>query len=109
MENSGIIDCPARPDHKKIYQYGYLYYDKGQLTDAPYITNVIVGDLEGYPVIKGQQMVFCYGKVAAGDYLSSYYIKGVGFSCGDFQQGAFAVALEDKHSENIGLLHVRLL
>lgn len=88
---------------------GYLYYGKCRMTDKPYIRYPVLYDGDNL-VREGNAQVLVFGKVENGNYISTYFIYGVGFSCGtDFSEIAFAKALEDKNDNGIGLLNVKFL
>lgn len=87
---------------------GYFYYGR-KLTDKPFLTNVTVYDRKINPIPKNSSCyAYVYGKVNQGDYLSTYYLKGILFKT-NLLEPSVALAMEDKNQEEVGLLHVKIL
>lgn len=86
-----------------------LYYENGKLTDKPYIKFPVLFQNNSF-INKGIVKLICYGPVKKGDFLSTYFLYGTCFSSGnEFEEPAFAKALQDKFSDGIDLIDAEFL
>lgn len=106
---AGIIEVlPESPENwnREFLLEGLLYYGNAQKTDKPYIKFPVLFDGENL-INTGKAKILLFGTANKGDFISTYFIYGVGFNCGtEFKELAFAVALEDKESSGIGPINV---
>lgn len=109
---AGIIEVlPESPEawNKQFLLKGLLYYGNAKKTDKPYIKYPVLFDGENL-ISSGKADILLFGTAKKGDFISTYFIYGVGFNCGtEFKELAFAIALEDKESNGIGLINVEFL
>lgn len=87
----------------------YIYNRKGKLTSQPFLTDIVIYDLDGNPIKKDEvTFIYIYGKINKGDYISTYYLKGTGFKT-NMKEVACAISMSDKYTEGLELISVKIL
>lgn len=78
-----------------------------KITKSPFRKNVFVFD--GKQCIdSGSTKIFIYGKCKKNDFISTYYLHGMGFAT-NMEGAAFARSLQNKTTEGIGEIEIEFL
>lgn len=85
----------------------FIYDINNNLITLPFVKQIRLYDGK-IPLKNDIIQIYTYGKVKKGQYLSTYYIYGVAFATSN-KEVAFAIAEEDKITDNIGLIDAKVL
>ena len=92
---------------KKLNHIYRKVNNRYKITKSPFCKKVYVFDGEKC-VDSGTAKIFIYGKCKKNDYISTYYLHGIGFTT-NMEGAAFARSLQTKTTEGIGEIEIEFL
>ena len=77
------------------------------LTKTPFLKDIYVF-YNGEMVNKGKAKCYIYGPISKGQFVSTYYLYGIGFAT-NMEECAFAKSLQDKLTPGIGEIEIEFI
>lgn len=92
---------------KKLNHIYRKVNNRYKITKSPFYKDVYVFDGEKC-INSGTTKIFIYGKCKKNDYISTYYLYGIGFTT-NMEGAAFARSLQNKTTTGIGEIEIEFL